>query len=151
MHITSKCPLIDEVLGEMRACRRHRALVIDEHGTTVGLVTLEDLLEEIVGEIEDEFDGEIEELVRRGPDGWIVAGGAPVRLVQARLGIRVDDGQQTTIGGMVIERLGRLPQEGETVELGGRAARIERVDGPLIAELIFPNATEEVDAHETIG
>lgn len=127
--------LVDEVLREMRTRRQHLALIVDEHGTTVGLVTLEDLLEEIVGEIEDEFDAEVEveEMVRRGPDGWIVAGSAPVRLVQ------------------VIERLGRPPQQGETVELGGRAARIEGVDGPLVTELRFASTTEDANSGQASG
>jgi len=143
--------LVDEVLREMRVRRQHLALLVDEHGTTVGLVTLEDLLEEIVGEIEDEFDAEVEEMLRRVSDGWIVAGSAPVRLVQARLGIHLADGPQTTIGGNVIERLGRPPQQGETVELGGRAARIEGVDGPLVTELRFASTTEDANSGQASG
>ena len=111
--------LIDELLERLRKLREHFALVVDEHGTVVGLITLEDVLEEIVGEIEDEFDPEEKEPMREEPDGVVVAGWAPVRLVEERLGVEFSDHHEATIGGVVLEHLGRLPEEGEEVELAG--------------------------------
>ena len=111
--------LIDELLERLRKLREHFALVVDEHGTVVGLITLEDILEEIVGEIEDEFDPEEREPMRDEPEGTVIAGWAPVRLVEERLGIQFRDHHEATIGGVVLEHLGRLPQEGEEVELAG--------------------------------
>ena len=99
--------LIDELLELLRKLREHLALVVDEHGTTVGLITLEDVIEEIVGEIEDEFDPEEREPVRRdGPDTIVIAGWAPVRLVEERLGIELTDHHEATLGGVILERLG---------------------------------------------
>ena len=111
--------LIDELLERLRKLREHFALVVDEHGTVVGLITLEDVLEEIVGEIEDEFDPEEKEPMREEPDGTVVAGWAPVRLVEERLGVEFSDHHEATIGGVVLEHLGRLPDEGEEVDVAG--------------------------------
>src|SRR5215217_4627353 len=111
--------LIDELLERLRKLREHFALVVDEHGTVVGLITLEDILEEIVGEIEDEFDPEEREPMREEGGNTVIAGWAPVRLVEERLGVEFRDHHEATIGGVVLEHLGRLPDEGEEVELGG--------------------------------
>jgi len=111
--------LVDELLERLRKLREHFALVVDEHGTVVGLITLEDILEEIVGEIEDEFDPEEREPLRDEPEGTVLAGWAPVRLVEERLGVEFADHHEATIGGVVLEHLGRLPEVGEEVEVGG--------------------------------
>ena len=111
--------LVDELLERLRKLREHFALVLDEHGTVVGLITLEDVLEEIVGEIEDEFDPEEREPMREEPEGTVVAGWAPVRLVEERLGVEFRDHHEATLGGVVLEHLGRLPEEGEEVEVSG--------------------------------
>jgi CBS domain containing-hemolysin-like protein len=108
---------LDEVLREMRRDRRHLALVLDEHGTVVGLITLEDILEELVGEIEDEFDPRTRDLVRREGGGLRIDGAAPLRMVAELLGMDVAEAHDATIGGHVAERLGRLPQPDEVVEV----------------------------------
>ena len=84
----SESMLLGELLRELRRDNRHMALVVDEHGTTVGLVTLEDVLEELVGEIEDEFDAEQARLIIRDGDDAVVEGQAPLRLVYEELGLR---------------------------------------------------------------
>ena len=129
--------LIDELLRELRRERQHLALVVDEHGTCVGLVTLEDVLEEIVGEIEDETDAREDDLVRRVDGVLVVDGHAPVRLVAEHLGIDVNHVHEATIGGLVVERLGRLPDEGEQVEVEGRVAEVTRVGEAVVEELRF--------------
>ena len=111
--------LIDELLERLRKLREHFALVVDEHGTVVGLITLEDILEEIVGEIEDEFDPEEREPLREEAEGTLLAGWAPVRLVEDYIGVEFADHHEATIGGVVLEHLGRLPDEGEELEIGG--------------------------------
>src|SRR5215216_3303262 len=127
--------LIDELLERLRKLREHFALVVDEHGTVVGLITLEDILEEIVGEIEDEFDPEEREPVRDEPDGLVIAGWAPIRLVQERLGVEFEDHHEATIGGVVLEHLGRLPDEGEEVEIHGVRFRVLAAKDAQIHEL----------------
>ena len=127
--------LIDELLRELREDRSHLALVADEHGTTVGLVTLEDVIEEIVGEIEDEFDERADELITSGPDGVIVKGTAPIHLVSDKLGIEFSDPDEATIGGHVLEVLGRLPEPGEVVDVDGHRIEVLAVDDARLVEL----------------
>jgi CBS domain containing-hemolysin-like protein len=130
--------LIDELLERLRRLREHFALVIDEHGTTVGLITLEDILEEIVGEIEDEFDPEEREPIAEDERGGLtIAGWAPVRMVQERLQLDLDDPHEATIGGLVLEHLGRLPEPGERVELGGAVLEVVHAEHAQIQQLRF--------------
>jgi CBS domain containing-hemolysin-like protein len=126
---------VDEVLREMREQRQHVALVHDEHGTVVGLLTMEDVLEELVGEIEDEFDERQQQYVEEH-DGQLVADGqAPVRAIADRLGFELDDHHETTIGGYISDQLGRVPDAGETIDLHGHAIEIIAVDETRITRI----------------
>ena len=117
------------------------ALVIDEHGTTVGLVTLEDVLEELVGEIEDEFDAEQVRLITRDGDNALVDAHAPLRLLSEELGLEVSGHHEATIGGHLLELLGRLPEVGETVALDGFMAEVLAVgEGRLERLRLSPKA-----------
>ena len=129
---------LDEVLREMRRDRRHLALVLDEHGTVVGLITLEDILEELVGEIEDEFDPHTRELIRPDGDALQIDGSAPLRLVAERLGATIDAPHEATIGGHLTEELGRVPEPGEVVHLDGIALEVVEVDDTRITALRQP-------------
>jgi CBS domain containing-hemolysin-like protein len=129
---------LDEVLREMRRDRRHLALVLDEHGTVVGLITLEDVLEELVGEIEDEFDPRVREVIRRDGDGLWIDGAAPVRLVGDCLRVPVEAPHEATIGGHLIEQLGRVPEAGEIVRFGRAELEVTDVDDTRIAALRSP-------------
>jgi len=109
-----------DLLAEFRQRKRHLAIVVDEYGSTVGLVTVEDALEQIVGEIEDEFDIAVQpRLLETGE--LILEGGANVRDLDSHLRIRLprDEGFET-LGGFIMWRLGRLPQSGDSVEFEGR-------------------------------
>jgi len=139
MHV-SESMLIDELLREMQRRRMHVAVVVDEHGTAVGLVTMEDIVEEIVGEIEDEFDEEGEPLVRQEDGHWLVDGHASLRLVSEEVGLELDDHHEATIGGHLLERLGRLPEAGEELEVEGRSVEVTRVEEARIAQLRIPQA-----------
>ena len=135
--------LIDELLERLRKLREHFALVVDEHGTVVGLITLEDILEEIVGEIEDEFDPEEREPMREEGGNTVIAGWAPVRLVEERLGVEFSDHHEATIGGVVLEHLGRLPDEGEEVEVDGVRFAVLGAADAQIQELRVVSEPEE--------
>jgi CBS domain containing-hemolysin-like protein len=126
---------LDQVLRDMRRDRRHVALVLDEHGTAVGLLSLEDILEEIVGEIEDEHDLAVEEGIRDDGDGFRTIGTAPLRAVAAATGMEVDAPHEATIGGHLLEALGRVPSAGEVVELDGCAVEVIAVEDAQILEL----------------
>ena len=127
--------LIDELLERLRRLREHFALVLDEHGTAVGLITLEDVLEEIVGEIADEFDPEEREPIKRDGDSTIIAGWAPLRLVEERLSLTLEGRHEATIGGVVLEHLGRLPEAGEEVSVDGVRFRVVAAQDAQIQEL----------------
>jgi CBS domain containing-hemolysin-like protein len=126
---------LDEVLREMRHDRRHLALVLDEHGTVVGLITLEDILEELVGEIEDEFDPRVRELIRREGDGLWIDGSAPVRLVAEYLRVPDESPHEATISGHLIDALGRVPEPGEVVHFGRAPLEVIEVDDTRIVAL----------------
>jgi CBS domain containing-hemolysin-like protein len=131
---------VDEVLREMREQRLHLGLVHDEHGTVVGLLTMEDILEELVGEIEDEFDErEREQFQER--DGLLhVDGSAPIRALAERLGCELDEHHETTVGGYLSEQLGRVPESGETVQCHGFRVEILAVEETRITGLaVYPN------------
>lgn len=113
---------LDEVLRTMRRERRHLALVLDEHGTVVGLVTLEDVLEELVGEIEDEFDpADRGELVRAVDGGLRIDGSASVRVVAEALGVVVDGPHEATWGGIWSNCSGGCPSPVRSSSSGERS------------------------------
>ncbi len=109
---------LDRLLRRMRAERFHFAAVIDEYGGVSGVVTLEHVIEEIVGSIQDEFDIEKPELQQRGEGVYEVSGGMLVEDLEAALGIELSERDEDTIGGVVLSELGRNPAEGDRVELG---------------------------------
>jgi putative hemolysin len=126
---------VAELLREMQAQKFHMAIVVDEHGGTAGLVTLEDVLEEIVGEIVDEYDVETPN-VERLPDGSLrVQGGTHVDEVNEALDIELPDDEWDTVGGLVFNLLGKVPHEGETVRFQGLEFRTEHVEGHRIASV----------------
>jgi CBS domain containing-hemolysin-like protein len=108
---------VADLLSEMRT-RTHIALAVDEYGGIAGLVTLEDVLEEIVGDIRDEHDLE-EALVLKQPDGsWLVSGSAHVEQLNAFFDFELEAQREfDTVGGLVVSTLGRVPEEGETLEI----------------------------------
>ena len=112
---------LNELLRDFRSNRNHLAIVIDEFGKTAGLITIEDVLEEIVGEIEDEFDDKDGESgVYTLADGsQRVAGDAAIGEVNAVFGTTLSEDDFDTIGGLVAHELGRVPRRGEAVEVGG--------------------------------
>ncbi len=141
----SESARVDRVLRDMRGDRRHIGLVHDEHGTVVGLVTLEDIIEEIVGEIDDEFDPERRDAFRRDGDVVVIDGAAPAREVAERLGFELEGHHETTIGGYLSEELGRVPRPGEEIALHGRRFKVLAVDGTLVTELALVERDGDAD------
>jgi CBS domain containing-hemolysin-like protein len=127
--------LIDELLEQLRRQREALAIVVDEHGTAVGIVTLEDVLEEIVGEIEDEFDPEQSDPIVEVDGELRISGNASVRETAAALGVALDDIHEATMSGYVIEQLGRMPRPGEQVALDGFTLEVARVGEAVVQEL----------------
>jgi CBS domain containing-hemolysin-like protein len=135
---------VAELLPEMQAERVHLAVVVDEYGGTAGLVTLEDLLEELVGEIFDEYDRE-EALVERLPDGAVrVKASMPVDEVNDELGSSLPEGDWDTVGGLMFHLLGHVPVEGEQVVSDGLVLRAERVARRRIGRVLLTPVVESV-------
>ena len=112
---------LNELLRDFRSNRNHLAIVIDEFGNTAGLITIEDVLEEIVGEIEDEFDDEKREngIYTLADGSHRVAGDVAIVAVNEAFATRFPEGDFDTIGGLVAHELGQVPRRGEALELGG--------------------------------
>ena len=134
---------IDGILADFQKQELQMAIVIDEWGTFEGLFTLEDIIEEIVGEIRDEFDEE-EPAVHKLPDGsYSIDGRIPIGVVNEALGSEFESEDFDTIGGLVLGHLGRAPEVGDEVRLDGYLLRVDEVDGPRIAQVIAREAPEE--------
>ncbi|MCV7229300.1 hemolysin family protein [Mycolicibacterium komossense] len=106
----------DAVMTQIRANGLQTALVVDEYGGTAGMVTVEDLIEEIVGDVRDEHDDETPDVMIAG-NGWQVSGLLRIDEVAAATGYRASEGEYDTIGGLILQELGHIPDAGETVEL----------------------------------
>ncbi|CAN5142251.1 hemolysin family protein [soil metagenome] len=131
----SESTLLSELMRDLRRRRQHIALVADEHGTTTGLVTFEDVLEELGGEIEDEVDTRASEQFTRDEGAYVVEGGASIRMLQHELDIEIGEPHEATVGGHLVEVLGRVPDVGETIELGGYHVEVCGVDEARITKL----------------
>jgi putative hemolysin len=128
----------DDQLREFQASHSHIAIVSDEYGGTAGLVTIEDILEEIVGEIRDEYDVEEAEIEQHGsPKSWWVAGRVPLDELSERLGIDFGVDDVTTVGGLVYALFGRVPKSGEGLMHSGFRIVVERVRGRRIERVYF--------------
>ena len=130
-------------LRQMQSARTHLCIVVDEHGGMEGIVTLEDLLEEIVGEINDEFDEEVRSQIVKENGTYLLSGMLTVRDANRRLKLRLpEDGSYTTLGGFLQAVSGRLLQEGETVEYEGMSFVVEHLDRRRIRRVRFTPAPE---------
>ena len=135
IHVVPGSREVEEVLADFKRLKEHLAIVLDEYGGTAGLVTMEDLLEEIVGEILDEKDEPPEPEEREAPDLVLVAGSTNVADLNERFGLDVPDEDYTTIGGFVFGALGRLPTVGDRITAGGAIFTVRDMEGRRIETL----------------
>jgi len=126
---------VSELLKEMQRRQAQMAIVVDEYGGTAGLVTVEDLLEEIVGEIRDEYDVEIESVVDEGDGAFVFSGKVSVDEVKERLGIEVEREGFETVGGYLLSHLGRMPYVGERFDVDGLDVEVLEVERRRIAKV----------------
>lgn len=129
----------DELFRELQLNKVHMAVAIDEYGGTAGLVTIEDLLEEIVGNIYDEYDEEEREYEKIGEAAYLANGSTSLRSIGALLDIEFPDGEYDTLGGFIIGSLGRIPEEHEQpiVDYNGFEFKVSEVDDMRISKIMI--------------
>ena len=126
---------LDQALAEFRRQRVQLAIVLDEFGGTAGLVTLEDVIEQLVGEVHDEFDREAPAFKEEAPGTFVVDGLTSLDALRERLGVELADEPYDTVGGLVFGRLGRLAAVGDTIEIEGYRFQVTAVDGRRVAQV----------------
>jgi putative hemolysin len=132
-------PVLD-LLHEFQERRRHLAIVVDEFGTTVGLVTVEDAIEQLVGEVEDEFDVAAKAALTSASGGIVLDGSVNLRDLETQMNWRLPrDGGVETLAGFLLTRLGKIPKGGETVEFEGRRLTVAEMSGNRISKVVVEN------------
>jgi len=126
---------LDTLLQEFRSSRNHMAIVVDEYGGTSGLLTIEDVLEEIVGEIDDEHDPQEVEQIQQQGGHWNVMALTRIDEFNEYFSTSLDDDDYETIGGLVMRGFGRMPRRGEDIELGGFSFKVAQADRRRIHRL----------------
>jgi CBS domain containing-hemolysin-like protein len=148
-YIVPESKRVDELLRDMRRQRQQVAVVADEYGGIAGIVSIEDIVEEIIGEIHDEYDRTVEEDIVMMPDESIeVSGGVPMQDVVSHFGLEfddVDDDDYDTIGGFVLKHLERLPNTGDVVESGGIHVEVLRVERHRVRRVRITRVMSESD------
>ncbi len=141
VHYVPEWARLHQVLMDMIDRQVHICIVVDEYGATVGLVTMEDILEELVGEIRDEFDTDEVQLIKPiGKEKWRLDGRYPIHELEELLGVELEVEEVATVAGLVTYRLGRLPEKGESIRLDGWELVVEEMDQTTIRTLRLQRA-----------
>ncbi len=136
---------VAELLKELQTRRQKIAVVVDEHGGVSGLVTMEDVMEEIVGEIQDEYDKEPARFIQKGPLDYIVLGDAEVEDLDELFGSEMEEDDFITVSGLITHHLGRLPVQGETVQIRDLSFEVLDVGQKKIKRLRIKKAPGETE------
>jgi len=141
---------LEDVLRQMQRAKAHFGFVVDEHGGVEGVITLEDLLEEIVGDISDEHDEEVNEQIIEERDGtYLLDGGLAVRDLNRRLSLKVPESETyTTIAGFLMTEAGHVLEPGETIKHNGHAFHVERVERRRVLRVRLERVEEEPQDEE---
>ena len=136
---------IDSLFEEMQKDKNHMCIVIDEYGQMAGIVTLEDILEEIVGNIMDEYDEEDDNIIKESDDTYLIKGMTPLDDIEEVVGITFDEEDYDTLNGYLISKLEHIPEEDEKIELDTDKGRFQvlSVEGNMIAEVRLVMLKEE--------
>jgi CBS domain containing-hemolysin-like protein len=126
---------LDRLLRDMKKKRLHIAIVVDEYGGTSGLVTMEDILEEIVGEIEDEYDGEPPAIMKQSPGVFLVGGSVTISDLNDEAGLDLPEEEFETVGGLMYDLVGSIPEKGKAVEYHRVTFIAEQIEGQRIVKV----------------
>ena len=126
---------LDDLLLELRRTRQHMAVAVDEYGGAVGIITIEDLLEEIVGEIQDESDDALNLVRRSGPRQWTASGRAEREHLEQACGLLLPEGDFETLAGFILSKLGKIPRPGETIHHKGVCLTVSDASDRAILEV----------------
>jgi len=137
MLIVPESKKLHPLLFEMRRQRKHFALVVDEHGGTAGVITMEDLLEELVGEIRDEYDFTERSIERLGGDRFLIPGSLRIDEINERLDIELPEGEYETIAGFLMDRLGRIPKRRDSVVHDGWRVRVMTMHRRRVVQVLL--------------
>ena len=143
-HYVPESKKVADLLREMQREKFHQALVTDEYGSVTGIVALEDLLEELVGEITDEYDVEEPEMVEVGDGVYRVSGKTSIDDLNDTLGTALPDEEWDTVGGLVLDIFGKIPDAGEEADFQGLRFRAEEVQGRRVATVVITRVPVEV-------
>lgn len=144
---------LDLLLHEFRSSRNHLAIVIDEHGGTAGLVTMEDVLEQIVGDIEDEYDEDAEKTIfQTGTNNWRIMGITEIEDFNEAFGTEVPDDECDTIGGWLAAELGRIPKRADSINFQGLNITVVGADAKRALWLhVQPEERSLLSSQESVG
>ncbi|NLX54698.1 MAG: HlyC/CorC family transporter [Planctomycetaceae bacterium] len=149
-HVPETMPM-SQLLRHFQRTHQLMALVVDEYGTIVGVVTLENVMEQIVGSVEDEFDREPPPITAEGEGQFVVLGSAPVETVNEQLGLQLVGEDVDTIAGALVERMGRLLEKGDRIDLEGAQAEVIEVEGARAKQIrikLQPGSERPKDAED---
>jgi CBS domain containing-hemolysin-like protein len=135
VHFVPEGKMVDELLKEFRQKRVHIAVVVDEYGGMAGIVCLEDVLEQIVGDIQDEYDDEEENIKRLGPNSFICDARTLIEDINEELGVNLPTDSGDTIGGFVFNLFGKVPKMGDTIDYESFTFTIEKMEGRKLKEI----------------
>lgn len=150
VHFIPETKKLDELLDEMQAARNHIAVIVDEYGGISGLVTLEDIVEEIFGEIQDEYDDEEEELAQQiSPDEYLFHGGIELEEINQLMNVHLPTDEADTLGGLIYQLAGRVPRKGERLRIDGLNLTVEQLSDRRIRMVRAKRIVEVVEIPES--
>ena len=142
VHSVPEMMSLEKLLNLFLTKHAHLAMVVDEYGGSVGMVTLENVLEELVGDIQDEFDKEKEEFHELNENEFVIEGAVGLYELQDLAGLTLESADVSTIGGYVTHLLGHLPKQGEQVQIENFRVTVTKTDGRRVEQLHFRKLSE---------
>ena len=146
-HVPETMPT-SQLLRHFQRTHQLMAIVVDEYGTVVGVVTLENVLEQIIGPVEDEFDTETPDITPDGPGQYLVQGSTVLALVNQKFGLELDAADVDTLAGIMVESVGRVLQVGDRVDFGGVVAEVVEADGVRAKQIRVTEGPPQTDSVE---